>query len=238
MADETKRYPPSQRKLAALWQAGSTPASPALVGAAVIVAAALLGALGGPAMVRWMGTWVQEALRAAARPETAPGVARALAVRGALLAGAVSVLLLAAALIAQVAQCRRAESATAAAPGQRGGASGARVEAWRGGRAVLLIALAAVVVTACVRGGLTDIERVFEVERPVHTIAALTIPIALPLLAVLLAVAVLDALAGRAAWVRSAWMTRREVEEERRDTEGHPLTRERRGVTARRRRHA
>lgn len=237
MADETKRYPPGERKLARLWQAGSTPASQALVGAAVIVTAGLLAALEGPGVVAWMSEWVRGSLRAAAQPDAALEVTRVIALRGGLLIAAIGALAFAGAVAAQIAQRgRRSEAVPAAPGGDRGGLS--RVDAWRGARGLLLAGLAAVVLTAAVRGVLMRIEVTFDPHRPLGTLGALAGSVGRQLLVVLIATAVLDAIAERAGWIRGAWMTRREVEDEMREAEGHPLTRERRAVVSRRRRDA
>ena len=236
MADESKRYPLSARKLERLWQAGSTPASPGLVAAAVLAVTATLAALAGPTIARWMAGWVQDGLHAAAQPEAAAVYARALALRGGLLIAGIGALLLAAALVAQVSQAGSHASATPATPARREGGRLPWVDAWRIARAVLLTAMAGIVGAAAVRGVLGGIDEAFDPWKPMDTFIDLMRSMAWPLLIVLAAVAVLDAIAGRAAWTQRAWMTRREVEEEMRDTEGHPLTRERRDVVARRRR--
>jgi flagellar biosynthesis protein FlhB len=109
------------------------------------------------------------------------------------------------------------------------------VSGWRAARAVLLTGLAAVGVTAAVRGVLVSISEVFDAGAPLGTMTTLAASVGWPLLIMLLAVAVLDAIADRVTWLRGASMTRREYEEEMRETQGHPLTRERRAVSARRR---
>jgi flagellar biosynthesis protein FlhB len=238
VADETKRFPPSERKLARLWQAGSTSASPALVASAVLAAAAALIALAAPWIVRCLSAWVREGLLGAARPEAAAEFARSLALRGGLLTAAVGLLVLGVALVAQSAQFGRRATGAPATPASREGPTLPRIDTWRGARSVLMVALAAVVVSAALRGVLMGIGDAFDPREPARTFAALAHSVGWPLLVMLMAVAVLDAIAERTGWMRGAWMTRREVEEEMRDTEGHPLTRERRDVAGRRRRDA
>ncbi len=238
MADDSKRYPPSERRLSRLRQAGSTPASPALVGAAVIVVAGLMATLAWPAMVRWTAAWLHQALHAAGRPETALTTARSIALRGGLAMGAIGIVALAVALAVQGAQ-RGKHTGGGSWPPRGRDATGARwIDGWRGARAVLVTALALVAVCAAVRGVLMGVDRMAEWASPAETLATVVMPVAWPLLIVLVAVAVLDAIGGRAVWLRRARMTRREVEEEMRQAEGHPLTRERRSVASRRRRDA
>jgi len=238
VADEAKRYPPSERKLARLWQTGSTPASPALVAAAVLAVATVVAALAGPSLAGCMAGWVLESLQVAAHPEAAAQFARSLAVRGGLIAAGIVLPALAAALIVQSAQTGRRSIPGPATPAAREGQALPRIDAWRSARAVLMVGLAAVVVSATVRGVLMEIGGAFDLSDPARTFVMLARSVGGPLLVVLMGGAVLDALAERAGWMRGAWMTRREVEEEMRDTEGHPLTRERRGVAGRRRRNA
>ena len=242
MSDEARRHPPSERKLARLRAAGSTPASPALVGAAVLVSAWLLLVVGGPAVGGWLGAWVREALRAAAEPaanaEAAPSVARALAFRGALVIAGASVLVLTSALLVQAAQSGPRSEAAPATVSAREGAGAPRADAWSRGRPLLLCALAAVVIGCTVRAALLGADGLLDTSRPLDAAWAMARSVGWPLVTVLVAVALLDALAGRAAWMSGAWMTRREVEEELRDTQGPPLTRQRRGAAARRRRDA
>ncbi len=242
VADDAKRHPPSERKLSRLWRAGSTPASPALVAGAVIAAIGLLAVFAGPAVAGRASGWIDGALRAAARPESAMSVLRGIAIEGGLVVATIGAVALAAALAAQVVQIGRRGEATSASVAARGEARPSPIDGWQGARALLLAALGGVVVAAAVRGvllgigGLSEFPRSADLlQQPMITIGAILSAVVWPLLIVLMAVAALDAIAGRALWLRGARMTRSEVEEEMRDTEGHPLTRERRSVTARRR---
>ena len=235
MADDSKRYPPSERRLSRLWRAGSTPASPALVGAAVIVATGLLVTLAAPVAAGWMSGWVHAALRAAGEPEAALAVAREIALLGGLLAAGVGIFALTAALVVQRMQVRGRAAGARLPPAGREYASLPRIDGRRLARALLLTGLAGVGVAAAVRGALIEVAASDELQGPAETLATVIGPIAWPLLLMLLGVAALDAIGERAAWLRDASMTRREVEEELREVEGHPLTRERRSVLARRR---
>lgn len=234
MAAEEKRYPPSERKLARLWAAGSSPANPALVGAAALPVLAALVLLGGEAIAGWIEGWVREALVAASEPATGIAMARVIALRGGLLIAAIGGALLAAALAVQAAQAGRRSTPAPSAPAGDTEHAAPRFEGWRAGRALLLAALAAVVVAAAVRAMLVEADALLDLQQPLEALAAIARSVGLPLAAVLIGVAVLDTILGRAAWVQEARMTRREVEEEMRETEGHPLTRDRRSVARRR----
>lgn len=235
MADEAKRHPPTERKLARLWEAGSTPASPALVGAAVLGTVALLLASGGDSLAAWLASWVREGVRAAAQPGDVVEVARSFAFRGGILISAILVPIATAALVVQIAQAGRRSTSGPSAPASREDLHGPRFQCRRLGRAVLLIAVAAVLTTATVRAVLFGADALLDLRRPAEALAGTARSVGLPLVVVLMAVGVLDALAERAAWMREAWMTRREVEEELRETEGHPLTRRRREIASGRR---
>lgn len=233
MADEAKQYPASERKLARLWQAGSTPASPALAAVCALASGGALAALVGPHAATWMRGWVETGLLDAGRPEHALRAARALGLQGAAMAAAVGLVVLVAVLVVQLAQRGSRPGGPPVAPASTDGPAPPRAEPWRGARALLLVALAGLGVTAAVRGVLMGIADVFDPMRPLGTMMTLAASVGWPLLIMLVGVAVLDAVAGRIAWLRGAAMTRREVEEELRETEGHPLTRERRGTAAR-----
>ena len=106
------------------------------------------------------------------------------------------------------------------------------------GRGTLLAGLALVTVAASLRAVLGRGEELAMGGDLMRTAADVARAIAWPVLAVLTGAAVLDAIARRVAWARAAWMSRRELEEELRETEGHPLARRRRAPERRRRRHA
>ncbi len=236
MSDEAKRHPPSEPKLARLRAAGALPASPALVGVAVLLGAWLMAVAGGEAGVAWAQAWLREALQAAGDPENAAPLMRGITLRAGLLIGGTGAVLLTCALVAQIIQAGPRSDAALPAGGSPS-AGRASPEAWRGARVLLLSALAGVAVAAAVRGALLSAEGLMG-EAPLEAVRALARSLGWPLLAMLVAVAALEAFVDRAAWVRGAWMTRRELEEELRDTEGPPLTRERRSATLRRRSNA
>ncbi len=235
MSDEAKRYPPSERKLARLWQAGATSASPALVAVAVIVTSGLLLALAGPTALGWMSGWIRTGLQAAGQPETALGAVRGIALRGGLMAAGVALIALATALAAQAAQMGSRDDATPSDSARRDRPRALQLDGWRIARAVMLTAVAGVVVAATLRAALVGVSDVFDLARPMEMFISPGRSVGGALLIVLIGVAVLDAIYERTVWLRGAWMTRREVEEETRETHGHPLTRERRSVASRRR---
>ncbi|GEM_PF-5512681 len=237
MSDEARRHPPSERKLARLRAVGSVPASAGVVGAAVLAGAWVMALTGGDAAVAWLAAWLREALQAAERPEHALPLVRVLVLRVGLLACGIVAVLLACALLAQIVQA--GPRSDAAAPRGSSRSTGwATPEPWRGARVLLLSALAGVVVAAVARGALLSAERLICAQGPLEAAQVLGRSLGWPLLVVLVAVAALEAVLDRGVWVRGAWMTRREVEEELRDTEGPPLTRERRRETLRRHRNA
>jgi len=235
VSDEARRCPPSERKLARLRQAGSTPANPALVAAAVLAASGGLLVAGGAVAFGWMSEWVRASLQAAGDPQTALVVAKGVAFRGALIGGGIALVALVAALAVEAAQSGRRGEATPAAPGRRSLSLGPKIDGWRLGRAALLTAVSVVAVAATMRAVLMRAPGAFDLQRPTAVFVVLARSVAAPLLIMLIGVAVLDAIYERTAWTRGAWMTRREVEEEMRETEGHPLTRQRRSVLSRRR---
>jgi len=105
-------------------------------------------------------------------------------------------------------------------------------------RGPLLAVLALVTVAASLRAVLGHAEDLAFGDDVVATAAQVARAIAWPVLAVLTGAALLDTIARRVTWTRVAWMSRRELDEELRDTEGHPLARRRRAPKRRRRRHA
>ena len=239
MADESRAYPPTERRLAQLWAAGAHPASRALTGAAVLAAAWLvLLAFASPAMA-WGAGLVRHGLEVAAVSADAPAAAGELVLHGALIIAIIVLIPFTVALLVQVAQ--RGSAPKQSSPGMPGGrGSGARhdFEGVRAVRGVLMVALGAAAVAAAVRGVMCAASGILHAEDPVGAAGMALTAIGWPLLLVVIGAAVLDARLEREAWRKSAWMTRRELEQELRETEGHHLNRERRGTMIRGRRHA
>lgn len=236
MSDDTRGHPPSERRLARLWAVGATPASPALVAAAVLLTAGLLMTALGPALWRSAGGLVHEALTLAGDPETALAGVGVLVLRGAVAIAAVAAVLAAVALGVQFLQSgpRPAGPAAQTVPG--GATARPALPAPDVARTAVMLALAAVAVTATVRAALTRAGSLASTASLGEAARELAAAVGGPLTGLVLAAALFDALLRRAAWLRTAWMTRRELEEEAREGEGHPLTRRRR-VPVRRRHH-
>ncbi len=241
MADEIRSHPPTERRLARLWREGITPASPALVAVATMAAAWVIGATLWPLLTSGARGLIADGLALAARPEGALEGARALALRGAATGAALCALVLLVAVLVMAGQAgprASADGGTARPPGApQQGASPTRatVDAARG---TLLAALALVTVAASLRAVLECGEELAMGGDLIRSTADAAEVIAWPVAAVLAGAALLDAIARRLAWARSAWMSRRELEEELRETEGHPLARRRRAPERRRRHHA
>lgn len=238
VADEIRSYPPTERRLGRLWAAGITPASPGLVAFGVLAAAWIGLTVMGPWLARWAQAVVRDGLVAAAEPDGAMMVARGLALRGLAMAAGVGVVMAAVALALQALQLppRGASSATpGGAPTAPGGPQGGLSDAaGRWSRGALMVALAAVSVMVAVRAALIGAERI--AAEGLDGAWGLARAIGWPMLGLLGAAAAFDLVARRASWFRAAWMSRSEMQQELRETEGHPLTRQRR--RARRRRHA
>lgn len=237
MSDDMRGHPPTERRLARLWAVGATPASPALVAGAVLLSAGVLVTALGPALWRAAGDLLREGLTLASEPETALAGVGLLVLRGALAVAVVALVLAAVALGAQFLQSgpRPASPAAQTVPD---GATVIRpaLPATEVGRTVVMLALAAVAVAATVRAALMRAGS-FAPGVPLEEAArGLVGAVCGPLAGLVLAAALLDTLLRRAAWLRTAWMTRRELEEEARESEGHPVTRRRR-APARRRHH-
>jgi len=240
LADEIRSHPPTERRLARLWSEGITPAGPALVALATMAAGCALGATLWPLLAGGARGLIADGLALAARPEGALTGARVLALRGAAVGGALCALVLLVALVAMAAQAgprAAAGGGTVRPPDASDGARRAPAVA-DAGRGTLLAGLALVTVAASLRAVLGRGEELAMGGDVVATAAQVAQAIAWPVLAVLTGAALLDAIARRVAWTRAAWMSRRELEEELRETEGHPLARRRRAPERRRRRHA
>lgn len=229
MADEHRPHPPTERRLARLWSAGATSASPALVGAAVLAAAWLLALSIGPAAFGWCADLARQGLSHAAKPDAVESAVAQTVLRGALIIGVVSAILLAVALLAQLAQRGPVPSGSPSAlPAERTSPAAAGFDGLRALRGILMVALAAAGVAAVVRVTLGAAPGLLEAGELPRAAGALAVSIGWPLLLVVVGAAALDALLGRAAWCRRAWMGHRELQEELRESEGHPLSRERR----------
>ena len=237
MADEMRQYPPSERKLALLWREGITPASPTVVAAAVMLAAGVLIALTGAGAVRLAAGMLTNALRLAVEPQSCVATVKMMSLQAAIVIAVVGIATLAAALLAQALQ--QGPRPRTPAPDLADGHAGSRWPLRFSGalmvRAVLMTSLAAIGTAAAVRGGLTSAGGLLAVDDPCGALLEVAAESAWPLLAMLAGAAAIDLLVGRASWANTAWMTRRELEEEQRASEGARLNRERRGMRVRRR---
>lgn len=237
MPDDLRSHPPSERRLGRLWAAGATPASPALVAMAVLLAMTTLILVFGPALWRGAAGLVRAALLLVARPEAALSGARALVLHGLLAPVGILAGLAAVALSVHRLQAGPRPSEPAEQLAEPGRA--ARGVRWSGFDAVRMMALgllAVVGVAVTARAALIHVESFGPGVPMEEAVRELACAAGAPLLALVVASALLDTLLRRLAWIRSAWMTRRELEDELRESEGHPLTRRRRTPISRRRR--
>lgn len=238
MSDDARSHPPSERRLARLWAAGATPAGPALVAAAVLLAATGLVAALGPALWGGAAGLLRDALVLASEPETALAGAGSLALRGLVAIAAASLALAVVAVGVQLVQTGPRPSGP---PGQTarppdGPSSTSPLTAADAARTLVLLALATTGIAATIRAALIRAGS-FTPDSALEAAAgALARAVGGPLLGLVVACAVLDTLLRRAAWTRAAWMSRRELQDELRESEGHPLARRRR-PPARRRHH-
>lgn len=199
MADESRTYPPTERRLGELRRTGASSASPALVAFSVLAVAWLAAVTLRPMLVDGAVALVSQALRMASEPEAALSGCFALARRAGLAMAVTGISLLAPALALQILQRDP--------PGEPS-ASGAPRSSSRPGvssgltRFALLTSMAAVGVAAVARTGWA-------------------------LIGLLAFATLVDTLLRRREWVQVAWMSRREFEDELRATEGRSLTRER-----------
>jgi len=241
VADEVRSHPPTARRLGRLWARGITPASPALVGALMLSVGALITALAWPWLVAQAGGALTGALAEASRrgggcvdPTLQPilGFARrALLGAWALVAGIGAALLVVAVVAHQVQLGPRGESVPAtedlpggATPG-RARPPGAEL-GWLGLSALLPLLAVLVAARAALAGG--PALPCADAARALAAAAALAKAVGAPLLAALLGFGLLDLLVRRAEFMAAASMSRRELEEELRMSEGHPLARQRR----------
>lgn len=240
MADELRSHPPTSRHLAQLWAQGITPASRVMTGALVVSAAALVTTLIWPWLMTGAQATVREGLVAATRlagAQVGTGLsdavsqARGAALRAWLVVGAFGAVLLVVALVVHRVQLApRGDGSSEQGFGGRRPAHGGRIGVsdlgWAGLSA--LVALVGVLVAgrAAAAGGGTVL--VSDPAAALSAAASLAGMVALPLLSALLGCALLDVLVCRAAFWAAALMSRRELQEELRLSEGPPLTRQRR----------
>ncbi len=230
VSDDRRPHPPTERRLARLWAEGVSPASPALVGAAVLVVMMTLTRIFAPIGLSWCLRIARDGLDAAATPATASVVARQSALQGAMAISLITVVPLLVCLLAQTVQRRKASNeASVRTPG--GGTQTPHQCSFDGlrlTRGILMVALVAAGVAAVIRGTLNAAPVLVHADSLFQAGGELLQAVGWPLLLMMVGVALLDALLGRIAWRRTAWMSRRELEEELRETEGHPSYRERR----------
>ncbi len=238
MADDIRSHAPTERKLARLWRMGVTPASPALVGAGVLAVAWIAALLAAPALSTWAGGLLRGSFEVAGSPESILPAARAMVLQASAVMATLALAALAVAIVVQAVQAGPRGAASA-------GVGAGRLPATSGlprpsqivasvARALPILALGAVAVAMAVRAALLEAERLMLGGDLPRAAASLAASIGWPLLLVVLAAAALDAIIRRAMWLGIARMSRRELEEEMRETEGHPLTRRRRDAVRRR----
>jgi len=248
MADEIRSYPPTERRLARLRSLGIVPLSRALVGAGVIVAAWLLVLLAGPAVAEWFARVLAGCFEIASTATGVDDVRPALgwiAAHTAMIVAVVGLICLGVAALAtqmQLGGWGRGAGAPSggALPAQAGAAARLTPSGREAGWMVMTAAIAVVSVILAARGTLSYGEQLMS-SGP-RELAAATARMALGIgwrvVATLVGLGLLDCLMQRAAVLQAAWMSRREMEEEARLTQGHPLTLERRSRRLRRLHHA
>lgn len=252
MADEVKGHPPTGRRLGRLWAQGITPVSGALVGAVVLGVAALIVALGRPWLVAQAQGALTGALGEAARQvggHAGPplhGMAgghlplqsvlslawRMSAGAWLIVAGIGAVLLVTAVVAHQMQLAPRGDTGTdmGRAAGELRGGGGEL--GWLGFSALVPLLAVLVAGRAALAGGAALM--VPDAAEALRAAAGLGMAVAMPLLAALWSFGLLDVLVRRSAFMGAAQMSRRELEDELRLTEGHPLTRRHRRATGRR----
>ena len=238
MADEIRSYAPTERRLARLRALGFIPTSRALVGA-VVIAVAWLGLLAaGPALVDCSARALRGSLELAAGAEEASAAQQALSwlgLRGGAIAALAGIICLTAAVtVTQMQAAGWGRSSGVPTGGSLPGSRAASPRAGPGlGEAGWLVMIAAVAVLTTVLAGRSALAYAQELMcggpgQVLETSARAVVNIGWRVVAALLGVGVLDYLMQRAAFLRVARMSRREMQDELRQTEGHPLTAERR----------
>lgn len=234
MADEQRSYPPSERRLSRLWAKGATPASGALVGVAVVAAAWLLALAAGPVALDWGAELVREGFAAAAAPGCPEEAAAGMLLRGLAVIAMVTLTLLSVALLAQTIQCGPKPAGTQIdLPEGRQSSTQQGIDALQIMRGILMVSLSVAAVAGTVHATVSAAPEMLRAADLRCAMSSLVAAVAWPLLLVLVGAAILDALLGRVAWRQVAWMTRRELEQESRESAGHPLNRKRRDATMR-----
>ena len=245
MAGDIRTYPPTGRRLGRLWAAGVTPASQALVGAVVIAVGALAVWASWPAIVAQAQGMMRQSLELAAgavSAEQAAGLASALAWRAAGAVAALGLALVAVALAAHRLQLgpRGDETPGSDTAGGLPAASGLRLGAASTGDAAWLIAAGVVALMTAAVGGRAAMAQATglvqaDVPRLLDAAAGLAAAVGAPVLAALVGMGLLEWMMRRASFTSAAWMSRREMADELRLSEGHPLVRDERRRRARRR---
>lgn len=216
MNGELKRYPPTWRRLERLREQGAGPADSAVTAAAVILAMTVLAAVCGPALLRWLCAIVSHDLRqVTADADMLPGMLRMRLCQSGLVIIAISATAWGAGMLAQGLQgnFRSRSSNILSLPMSQKGRSGGLQPAQ------VLPALVGLGVAAAVVG---------EWLMDLAAAASSADTVALPRLGwfwvrwliALAGVAALHAVATRLRYMREAAMTRREIVEEQRETEG------------------
>ncbi len=233
MAADTKSYPPSQRRLAQLWARGVTPASTALVGAAVVAAGTTCVLIAWPWLTRGAGEALALALNLAASAThagEAMTLARTLLLWALAVVGLVGAVAVTVALVVHRLQLApRGDTGYAPGPSMQSSGTGtpsAAQLAWM--LAGAMVALASTLVAARAALGRSA---TLPVEDPALLMSAargIGVAMALPLLATLLGFGLLDWLMRASDFARSSWMSRQEMQDELRLTEGPELVRSRR----------
>jgi len=238
MAEEIRAYPPTERRLARLRALGIAPLSRALVGAAVMVAAWLLLLLAGPALVQWFARVLTGCFEIASTANGLDDAQRALGsltAHTAMIAAVVGVVCLGAAALATQVQLagwgRGGGTPTGGSlPAESGTAARLAPSGRELGWTVMIAGIAVVSVILAARGTLSYGHELMSggSRELAATTARMALAIGWRVVAALVGLGLLDYLMQRAAVLQAAWMSRREMEEEARLTEGHPLTLERR----------
>lgn len=238
MADEIKSYPPTERKLATLRALGFIPTSRVLAGAVVIAVAWLGLVAAGPVLVQCSARALRGSFELAAGADEVGAAQQALSwlgLGGGAIAALAGTLCLAAAVMvtqAQAAGWGRSSGAPTGGSLPGGGVAAPRAgpDLVEAGWLVMIAAVAMVSVVLAGRGALTYAEELMcgGAGKVLEMSAGAVMEIGWRVVAALLAVGVLDYLMQRAAFLRVARMSRREMQDELRQTEGHPLTAERR----------
>jgi len=226
MAEELKRYPPTPRRLQKLKEAGWTPASAALTAMAVIAGATLGGALGGPHLLAWLCRLLYTDFQSGL---PSPEALLSLFSRHLLFAGAVVLFIAAGAGGVAILAYKLQDnfllhlSKTSYMPMSLGIKDFPRPIRDKIPLTALLIVLGLVFAGVILAQGLQEIQQGLGSARGGMQLQFFIQRLSLlwlRWLAILLGVAVFEALLVRQQYERHAWMTHREYIEEQRETEG------------------